>query len=116
METKDPRIIVQIIRAKDLIACDKRSGKSDPICRVQCGTEELQTNVIHETINPEWNSSELVFGSCQNVVEILEKGFLHVLVEDYDDNVHGEVVYSNLGRVSIPVIGLIEEEQRRIPV
>lgn len=108
-----PRLVVKIIRAEDLIACDKQAGKSDPVCFIRCGSEELQTDVRHGTINPKWNQ-EFQFGDHQNVLDLLPTGNLEIVLRD-EDVVEGVCVFSDLGKIEMPLVALTGKNKRRPP-
>ena len=113
-ETTEPRLIVKIIRADDLVACDKQTGKSDPLCVLRCGTEEYCTMVKRGTIAPKWNE-EFVFGSIQSILDLIPNGFLELVLRDEDVVEHGEIVYSDMGQICIPLATLTTMKSNRCP-
>lgn len=71
---KNTRCVLRILEAKDLLASDANSGKSDPVCFVWCGPEGMEpdfdaegdkksieergirmTEVKNTTLEPIWN-------------------------------------------------------------
>lgn len=51
---------IHFIEAQDVLGKDKFmggliKGKSDPYGVIQVGTQQFQSKVIHDTLNPRWN-------------------------------------------------------------
>ncbi|KAJ8003242.1 hypothetical protein DPEC_G00167370 [Dallia pectoralis] len=92
-------IQVKVFRATELASTDL-NGKSDPFCVLELGNSRLQTQTIHKTLNPEWNT---VFTfPIKDINDVLE---LTVFGEA------GDKSPDFLGRVAIPLLSIQNGQQ-----
>eukprot|EP00123_Amoebidium_parasiticum_P016074 comp23277_c0_seq2/m.38109 comp23277_c0_seq2/g.38109 ORF comp23277_c0_seq2/g.38109 comp23277_c0_seq2/m.38109 type:complete len:1219 (-) comp23277_c0_seq2:650-4306(-) len=68
MPEYDSELIVGVLRARNLAAKDKDTGKSDPYCIVECNGEARQTRVIECELNPVWQEA------CNFVIKAKDEG------------------------------------------
>ena len=62
-------LFLSIVAAEDVLAMDD-GGVSDPFAKARWGSLECTTEVVYETVNPEWNET-FVFnlGACKDEIE-----------------------------------------------
>ena len=49
-------LFLSIVAAEDVLAMDD-GGVSDPFAKARWGSLECTTEVVYETVNPEWNET-----------------------------------------------------------
>ena len=116
-EMRSTRCIIHLLEAKDLLASDLETGKSDPICFMAIGSQLNQkphwedtsnyaengilfSSVKKMTVNPKWNSNHTFPLVIENVNELL-KAKIFFLFKDEDILEDGNASYENLGEVHI---------------
>src|SRR5690606_29300462 len=92
-EVIGPRVVVRFLEARDLLASDAYSGKSDPICfAFVCQGDDRpllgmfddailadrvkMTKVIPETVDPVWNDEVVFPVNAESTVQDLEESML----------------------------------------
>ena len=112
------RCILHLLEAKDLLASDIETGKSDPICFFSIQNKEnlvidwenesniLSSDVKKCTITPKWNSEHTFPFILHNVDELL-KANIYMIVRDEDILEDGSISYDNLGQVFYNLFSLI---------
>eukprot|EP01031_Cornospumella_fuschlensis_P034543 gene34543-41824_t len=124
---KFSRLVVRIVEAKQLLASDVETGKSDPICFVWCGyndespnveqatehgdggeqqTRWVATSVCYTTTDPVWNQ-DIVFPLDISDVMSLSQMRCLVFVRDEDRDEEGNVTYDDLGMLEFPMQDLL---------
>jgi hypothetical protein len=118
------RFVVKVCEGRDLLASDRETGKSDPVCFVWLGLKNegqpdwshineenagesrvLMTSLQPTTINPVWNE-ELTFPidiSGGDVVGYFENLRCVIYIRDEDRDAHDVVSYDELGMIEFPV-------------
>jgi hypothetical protein len=112
-EIKCTRCVIHLLEAKDLLASDTETGKSDPICFLALGPPNMKPNwddphysengilfseVKKATIHPKWNSTHTFPIVIQSVSELL-KARISLFLRDEDLLEDGTPTYDNLGEV-----------------
>jgi hypothetical protein len=113
-EMKCTRCVIHLLEAKDLLASDIETGKSDPICFLAIGPQNLRpkwddlnysengilfSEVKNATIHPKWNSSHTFPMVIESVNELL-KARIYLFVRDEDLLEDGTQSFDNLGEVN----------------
>jgi hypothetical protein len=113
-EIKSTRCVIHLLEAKDLLASDIETGKSDPICFIAISQQNSRPNwedknyaengilfsdVKNMTVNPKWNSIHTFPLVIESVNELLKASILF-LFKDEDIQEDGSRTYDNLGEVS----------------
>ena len=89
-------LFLRIVAADDVIAMDS-GGVSDPFAVARWGSLECKTEVVYETVSPEWDETfTFQLGSCPDVIE----DDVTVCLYDYD-----LALNDFLGFVKVPLKG-----------
>jgi hypothetical protein len=116
-EIKSTRCVIHLLEAKDLLASDLETGKSDPICFMAISQQNIKpdwddtnyaengilfSDVKKSTVNPKWNSIHTFPLVIENVNQLLKSSIIF-LFKDEDIQEDGSSTYDNLGEVTIPI-------------
>lgn len=73
---------INLIEAENLMKKDITlfSGKSDPYAKISVGDQEFRTDIIYNTINPQWNFV------CEALVDEIHGQTIDIKVRDQDTN------------------------------
>jgi|UPI00048CA89E hypothetical protein len=126
-----PRLVLDHLEARDLIARDIRKDKSatsDPIAFLFCGSEVIKTGVLLKVVNPFWKPpffrkegenwvecDKIIFGVN---ADVLKATSLHIQIKDEIDN-SGKISpsddnnFANLGGITFDLNAMREEKCTR---
>eukprot|EP01062_Namystynia_karyoxenos_P073433 TRINITY_DN70230_c0_g1_i1.p1 TRINITY_DN70230_c0_g1~~TRINITY_DN70230_c0_g1_i1.p1 ORF type:complete len:1565 (+),score=416.95 TRINITY_DN70230_c0_g1_i1:121-4695(+) len=91
-------IVVEVIRAKNLVAMDLATGASDPYIKVRYGDKQFATNVVARSLTPIWKQ-RFEF-ACTSALE-------HLDFECYDSDLSGLERF--MGRCNVNPFGFIKK-------
>jgi len=121
-ESTFSRLVLRLIEAKNLLASDLETGKSDPVCFAWCGPKSattvtlvedidesnfIKSDVCPSTCDPQWNQ-DLVFPIDITDINALNDLVCKIYVKDQDFNDDGTIKYDELGMIDMDFKNIIQ--------